>query len=914
MESLQSDELGLDMENVTDSWVDRHSLLPKEMQATLNQERVKLESPTENVLLTFPSNDNLKKEQPQYLKNMKTLKWMSKIFKTGSQKDKFLNRKREKMIKKRNEKDTNCVSARNYPVKNEIRYNSYSYRFEKKSIFSMPHLGLFAEKYKLKSKKDNNKLRGGYLKNRKAKNFVKKNKEFKDEISGKEEKKRLKEELVKGKRREKIKAVQSMCTSKIQNITDSKILIVKTRSGKEIKNKKCLDEVKHILKGFRKDLKTKQSRMRENKEDILELQSSVRRLESDIKQAKRESGKAVDTRAKEEEIRLKTNQIKTLEDTNKTLSSDMKNLTQQIEELKIQNENNLKEVTKVVKRKFREIESRNKHERQVQKDIILKYNVELECKNTEINELIGRYQELRLLNEDLSKEIDQVKKKKKRSKSNNIGGYTKQYNSKNNLIRKKSRSRLAEEQLMKRTDISQHAILKSITEFEESLSELDQELEKEEERLEILSRSKEKSKKQLYELEKACKKKNKEVQQNKARMDLKNQLIQLNLNKSNKARSLESKHRMLRVRKDALNRLIIVVNKVRSSGKKVINGTTEQLRSILLTKDEIKKKEKLVEDQLKKEKYLFRVNELKEEKLKAKNNTIEKMNFKINQLQNQVSESKKFKIIRDKSSISKKDFYMKKTKKNSSTNNLEILTRKKKKLYHNSGKTGSHTNFYNNINSKYLSETISSLKSNFDNLNIIKDTSRKVGKSSTITRRKKKSKVPNREELGEKYAMLIKNNYKNVLNDIKDAKKSFHSKRMSKTGLRQTTKKKDSQVPRYKFEELEKELTELKSKYSKLEQKYMETHNDLLRSNNSVKAEALRIKKQSQRSLKKNLEFINENPQTDKEKKGKTMKDKCIGNSLNLHQKFNNSKFILRYIIMLFKTKDQRRLMSHKSI
>jgi hypothetical protein len=882
------------MENVTDSWVDRHSLLPKEMQATLNQERVKLESPTENPLLTFPSIDNFKKEQPQYMRSMNPLKWMSKIFKTGSEKQKFLNRKRDKMIKKRADKDNNCTSARNYPVKNEIRYNSYSYRFEKKSIFSMPHLGLFAEKYKLKSKNDKNKLRGGYLKNRKTKNFVKKNKEFKDEISGKDEKKRLKEELVKGKKREKIKAVQSMCTSVIQNITDSKILIVKTRSGKEIKNKTCLDEVKQILKGFRKDLQTKQSRMRENNEDILELQSSVRRLESDIKQAQRESGKAVDTRAKEEEIRQKTNQIKSLEDTNKTLSCDMKNLTQQIEELKIQNENNLKEVTKVVKRKFREIESRNKHERQVQKDIILKYNVELESKNTEINELIGRYQELRLLNEDLSKEIDQVKKKKKRSKSNNLGGYNKQYNSKNNLMRRKSRSRLVEEQLMKRTDISQHAILKSVSEFEESLNELDEELQKEEERLEILARAKEKSKKQLYEIEKACKRKSKEVQQNKSRMDLKNQLIQLNLNKSNKARSLETKHRMLKVRRDALGRLINVASKVRSSGNKVINGTTEQLRNILLTREEIKKKEKLVEDQLKKEKYLFRVNELKEEKIKAKNTTIEKMNFKISQLQNQVSESKKFKIIRDKSSVSRKDFHLKRAKKNASTNNLEILNKKKKKLYHNSGKTGSHTNFYNNINSKFMSETLSSLKSRFSSINLKIDTSRKVGKSSTISRRKKKSKTPNREELGEKYAMMIKNNYKNVLNDIKVAKKSFHSKRMSKSGFRATTKKKESQVPRYKFEEVEKELIELRNKYSQLEHKYMETHNDLLRSNNSVKVEALRIKKQSERSLQKNLGSINGSNMGDNDKVIKTMLDKCVGNSFNQMKEFNNSKFILR--------------------
>ena len=350
------------------------------MQATLNQEREKLESPTGNPLVIFSSVGTLKKEKNKYKNNINRFKLFSKIFKTGSEKQKFLNK--NKIREKRNEKEINSVSAREYPMKNEIRYNSSSYRFEKKSIFSMPHLGFFAEKYKLKSKNDKSKLRGSLLKNRKMKNFSKKTKGFKDEISGRDEKKRLKEELVKGKRKEKIKAVQSMCTSKIQNITDSNILIVKTRSGQEIKTKKCLNDVKGILDGFRKDLITKQSRMRENKEDIEILRNSVKKLESDIKNARKISGMRIDTRAKQAEIVQKTAQIRSLEDKNFTLSEEITNLTGEIEELKIENENNLKEVTKVVKRKFREIESRNKHERQIQKDIILKYNVELESKNT----------------------------------------------------------------------------------------------------------------------------------------------------------------------------------------------------------------------------------------------------------------------------------------------------------------------------------------------------------------------------------------------------------------------------------------------------------------------------------------------------------------------------------------------------
>lgn len=832
----------MDIENVTDSWVDRHSLLQKEMQAALNQEREKLESPTGNPLVAFPQ-VGTKKEMPKYMRSMNPLKWMSKIFKTGSEKQKFLNKKKEKQVKR--EKDTGSVSARNYPLKNEIRYNSYSYRFEKKSIFSMPHLGFFAEKYKLKSKGEKGKLRGSFAK-RKTKNFVKKNKEFKDEICGKEEKKRMKEELVKGKRKEKIKAVQSMCTSAIQNITDSNILIVKTRSGQEIKTKKCLDEVKQILEEFRKDLKTKQSRMRENNEDIQELRSSVKRLESDIKEAQRVPGRGVDTREKEAEVAAKTKQILDLENTNSTLSKEIESLTNRIEELKRENENNLKEVKKVVRRKFREIESRNKHERQVQKDIILKYNVELESKNSEINELIGRYQELRLLNEDLSREIGQVKRGKKRSKSS-VGDAKSRANlqAKLRIQKKKSRSKLAEEQLARRVNISENAILKMAASFEEALEEMQKKLQEEGERLEELAKAKEESKKKLYNLEKLHKKKAKELQQSRGRMDLKNQLVQLEVSKSNKARSLETKHRMLKTRRELLGELVEKAEKVESLGKRVVGGTMEQLRTILQAKDELRKKESVVEDQLKREKYLTRVNEMKEQKIKGKNAAIEKLTMKIGELEGKVAQSRKFKIVRDKSGHSKKDFSLK--KKNHSTNNLEGGG-KKKRLYHNTNKTGSHTNFYN-INNKFMSETLNSIKSG---KKAKQEEGRKVGKSSTISRRKKKSKVPSREELSEKYAIRIKNNYKNILNEMKTQKKE-KSKRESK--LR---KKKREGLAEEKLEKVEAELNELRSKYSLLEKKYVDTHNDLLRSTNSVRVEALRYKKKSERNLQNSLRAINE--------------------------------------------------------
>ena len=136
-----------------------------------------------------------------------------------------------------------------------------------------------------------------------------------------------------------------------------------------------------------------------------------------------------------------------------------------------------------------------------------------------------------------------------------------------------------------------------------------------------------------------------------------------------------------------------------------------------------------------------------------------------------------------------------------------------------------------------------------------------MGKSQTITRRKKKSKTPSREELAKRYTTMIKSNYKNVLNELKVHKKTLtKSKRGSKSGIWKTPKKKsEPRVSIEKYEMISKELEELKIKYGQLEEKYADTHNDLLRSNNSVKVEALRFKKKSERSLKDSLKIINKN-------------------------------------------------------
>lgn len=870
-EALQTEDL--DVENVTDSWVDRHSLLPKEVQATLTQEREKLEklqSPKGNPLDSVSSRRAPRRGQPKYARSINPLKWVSKIFKTGSEKQRLLGRKGAKAAKE------GAASARHYPVKNEIRYNSYSYRFEKKSIFSMPNLGLFAEKFHLKAKGDGAR-RPSFLKKPRPGNFAKKTREFKDEISGKEEKQRLKEEkqrlkeeLVRGKRREKIKAVQSMSTSVVQNITDSKILIVKTRSGKEIKNKTCLSEVKQILADFRKDLESKQSRMRENHEDILELRCSVRRLESDLKQAQAKPGTSLDTRAKERKIKRIREQILGLESTNKTLSGEMSGLTAQIERLKQENEDNLKEVSRVVKRKFREIEQRNRAERQVQKDIILKYNVELESKNTEINELIRRYHELRLLNEDLGRELARVRKRNKRSKS----ATPRQPRAKTKSLtqRQKSRSRLADDQMMRRASISQNAILKSIADFEEALRGLDAEVDAEEKRLEGLARAKEKSKRQLYELELEQKRKAPGREDSGG----------LEARKASKTKSLEAKHRSLKARREALVRLAEAAGSVRSNGKKVVHATTEQLRSILLTKEELKKRDRAAEEQAKREKYLARVNEIKEEKLCAKNAALEKLKARVGNLERQVRESRRVQGVREKSNVSSKDFRLKKGK-TLSTNNLELPPRKKR-LYHNTNKAGSQTHFFKGVNKQFMSETLDGAQGG--RLKAAVTGERKGRKSSTISRAKLKGKRA-REDLGKKYETMIKSTYKNVLGNSGKKRPS----KASRVQLRRNNATRTAAGLRKKLAETEKELRVLGEKYAALEKKYMETHNDLLRSNNSVKVEALRIKKQSERSLQRSLRAVVKPAPEDKVE----TRDKCVGISLTIPMELGRARLLLRW-------------------
>ena len=150
----------------------------------------------------------------------------------------------------------------------------------------------------------------------------------------------------------------------------------------------------------------------------------------------------------------------------------------------------------------------------------------------------------------------------------------------------------------------------------------------------------------------------------------------------------------------------------------------------------------------------------------------------------------------------------------------------------------------------------------------MKASSRKAGKSATLGKRKQKSIQKNQEEISERYATRIKNNYKNILNDMKSQKKGFNgSKSIPRVTNRSTAKKKDSRrVTLDKYDKVVNELNDLKIKFTKLEQKYMDTHNDLLRSNNSIKVEALRYKKKSERNLKDSLRMINES-QTSKEPK-----------------------------------------------
>ena len=725
------EKINEDMENVTNSWVDRHSLLEKDMQTALNNELQKLESPTAQNFRNLgrnqsPSNNG----RLQYTKSLTPLKLFSQIFKTNNEKPKptevWANKSRNKIkTVPRNlvKKKSVYMSVRDYPPQNELKYNSDSYKFEKKSIFSMPHLGFITEKYKLKiPKTDKPKSQSILIKNKRSKNFAKKKTGFTDLIENNDEVKLLREKLVKGKRKDKVKEVQSMCTSKIENITESNIYIVKTRSGQEIKTKKCLDDVKKMLENFKRDLATKETRMRETHEDLQELRSSVLRLEFDLKQAKRVSGKGINFKVKEAEIREKTNQIWGLERETWNLSSEIEALTLEIEKLRKDNEKNLNDMTKVVKRKFREIESRNKKERQVHKDLMLKYNLELESKNEEINSLIGRYQELRLLNQDLSREVYRVKKRKPQPKSTQNSKPPRRNKSnirKRNSREKSVRSKLSEDKIMKRADYSEVKLMKEIAIFENALNLMEKEMQIEGEFIRKFSKEKEESKKRIYDLEKVFDKKQKDLSRTKRHGDsistLKKEVRKLEIKKAQGAKSLEIKHRMLKIREGTFNRFGEGVNRLVKSGQRLAHLSSAQVKHIILTREEFKRKSDLLKEHLKKEKYFDKMMQFKDHKLKVKTKKIELMNSKMNDLERQLVEKRRISKIREKSSNryakEEKTKSLIPSKKNKQClSNFVALQTTKRKLYHNSGKPTNFSNLYMTLDPKFLNETLDSGK------------------------------------------------------------------------------------------------------------------------------------------------------------------------------------------------------------
>ena len=690
------------------------------MTEALNTQREKLESPTNHKLNSL----SMYSVMHNFQKDVDPIKIFSKMLKSNEKTiQQMINRNKTNTCYRANpEKEGKIkgsyLSERDYSDKKEIVLNSNSYKYTNKYIFSMPQMGFITEKYKLRKKSNRKRSKPQPEKTKKSKNFTKKQIEFKDEIMEKQIKQGkvdiIREELMKGRNKEKIKAVQSMCSSKIENITDSNIFIIKTRSGQEIKTKKALDDVKSILQDFKRDLRVKQTRMREKHEDIQELRASVKRLQSDLQEARKNSRFCPDIHSKETEIKEKTQMIQNLENETLKLSEEIGMLTDQMDTLKRENEENLKEVTQVVKRKFREIESRNKKERQVQKDILLKYNLELETKNEEINGLIGRYQELRLLNQDLSREITSVKKKKDKKEINpfatvnirersQIKRMTQQIHSKTSFLKNKLKTRV---------DFSEASLIQDIMAFETAMADFQTEIVAENERLMEVVRDKELSKKQMYHLERTYEKKLKELSKSKSKLELQHQIIKIEVSKTERRKSLESKHRMLKQREETICKFRNAAQKLNVFGKKLAKTSSDQIKNMVLMREEAKRKEKAIKDQRTKEKYSMKINGFKEDKLLAREKMIKDLSRKIGILQNKVKESEKFQAVRNKSTsrglFSERKNTM--TKQNKSSNNVNInntTTHKiynRKKLYR--GNINKHIGLMKGINLKYLTETL----------------------------------------------------------------------------------------------------------------------------------------------------------------------------------------------------------------
>ena len=701
---------------MTESWVDKHSLLQPEKKRKLQKEMKRL------------SANQLGREGLRSLRRYKDeiapARLLHKLVRSRAEnKLKASDLGTSRISKKSNRatktgepiwKRRGFISQREYSRRGDVKFYLGGNR---KSLFKHPQTNLIAEKYPRGGRRKKRRV-PSFLEHRRRemeermaveKGFSKKKTGVRDEITRNE----LPEAPKKGQ-----KLVQSVCSSKNENMTDSNIFFIKTSSGHQIKVKKCLEDAKMMLAEFKFDLASKQGTIKRNKESIAELASSVQRLRLDVNMARCQEG-TEEVRHKETEIRKKEKCIEDLQAETARLGDEVVALSGMIVQLKRENESNMDEVTRMVKAKFKEIESRNRKERQVQRDLVIRFNLELETKNDEIDRMISQYQELRLLNQDLTQQLQKIKKHRPRVKTHKPQIKKRSLKARQLVIRpktnlKKVKSALVEQQMMSRQDMGPEAIAKDVEAFKEAVRRLRDEVFKQGETLAHLSQEKDEAKKKLYEAERSLERflsdSDRERTQAESGMIQFETQVKLRVQLARRKVELQHCHATLNRNKNVVAKLIPVAEKVEKIGLRLARACSKMTKAGQLAEERLRRRELALEDQVHKDRHFLKVNQFNTNKLDRRNQQILDLELKNSVLKMEIEDLKRILKARQKSSATSVDKRVSKGTRNRTPLISDRVSGSKtfnrKRLYHNSNKAGSLSSYQSM--SKPFSQTLNS--------------------------------------------------------------------------------------------------------------------------------------------------------------------------------------------------------------
>lgn len=686
-------------------------------------------------------------------------------------------------------------------------FKSSMKKFDKQNLFKVKPLNYNSDKYSF-FKKNTLKNSKSLIRTPKAnKNFTKKKAEFKDEISD--------NKLTESKLKLSIFKMdsnnlnpKSISNSQTRSLVNSHLFTDQVHVDTDTTNFDiCFEEIRMIIEQSKKDLELKKNEFQEKNNELKELKSSLNDESSDLEINNDHDNNKTELVNKHKKSNSKYEKVLGLEKEVRQLNEQIGRIENKIKEFEIQNENKLTEINQIVKSKFKEIESKNEIKKEIQKDLMIKNNIQLQCKNTEINILLNNYKQLRAFNNELSKKVPQHEYKKQST-----------LNSYKNQITFSKTPRGATPKTFNLNQSKNKKISTHIDQFEIIIEEFKNQIKKEEQNILKIKKEKEFSKKEVIRIEKSIERKRRDSDINTSKSH--GHVLKLELLKVQKNKSVESKIKMIKSKNKSILTMTKISELINKYGYKLIEIIKEQNNQLFSTKNLLNTKDEEVEHLLKKESYLMKLSQTKESTITQKNSHIQRLESKLLRMKKSHTSSKSISDILNsekQSSIkSKSNLLVSMKKKNLSSNNLTETLKAKKRLY-NKNKTHrmeNNSGFYKN--------------------KIIGD----------ITDNPHKSSITNKSVITRAKSPIYSTN------PFKNNKSIFKQRDVSVSSFVPKKNVKEMKGINYViFEKLKVENNLLKSKYQDLKDKYNETHSDLLRSKKSIDIETRRAKKKFEQNL-----------------------------------------------------------------